>query len=122
MTHTGSVAEVETEIRDAGAEIVWVLEYSRTFTPGTPEDCVDFVRSEGATEGWCVGDAQTRPDAMTFDESPFSVGRGFDIVVPRSTMTIEYTTSHGTPAGNENPSGEDVLAAVREIVDSVGSR
>jgi hypothetical protein len=71
---------------------------------------------QGASTGWCVGDGQTRPEAGTWDESPFSIGRGFDIVVPRATMTIDYTTTHGTPAGNENPEGTDVLAAVREIV------
>ena len=31
-------------------------------------------------------------------------------------MTIEYTTTHGTPAGNENPSGQDVLDGVREVI------
>jgi len=119
VAHTGSVAEVQDELHDAGAEIVWVLEFSRTFQPGVPEDCVEFVQDQGAATGWCVGDAQTRPDSGTFDQSPFSVGRGFDIVVPRSTMEVVYSTSHGTPDGNDNPSGEDVLAEVRAIVEAL---
>ena len=64
--------------------------------------------------GWCVGDDETNPVAGTFDDSPFSIGRGFDMIVPKRTMEIVYTTSHGTPSGNENLSGEDVLEAVRE--------
>lgn len=71
---------------------------------------------EGSSLGWCVGDSRTQPTPGTFDTSPFSIGRGFDIIVPRDTMTIEYTTNHGTPSGNENPTGADVLQALREIL------
>ena len=107
---------MEDDIRAEGAEIIWVLEQNRALLPGTPEDCKEFMLDEGATTGWCVGDAQTRPESGSWDDSPFSEGRGFDILVPRSTMEIVYSTSHGTPAGNENPSGEDVLAVLRDLV------
>ena len=110
------MVEVQDEIRDAGAEIIWVLEQSPIFAPGTADLCVEFFEGAGATTGWCVGDAETLPDAGTFDESPFSEARGFDMIVPRRSMEIVYTTSHGTPSGNENPSGADVLAELQDIV------
>lgn len=110
------MAEVEDEIVAAGAEIIWVLEQDVEGTPGTAALCMDTLDYFASEQGWCVGDDQTQPEAGTFDESPFSEGRGFDIIVPIRTMTIEYTTNHGTPSGNENPTGEEVLAAVEEIV------
>ena len=73
----------------------------------------------GSSKGWCVGDGETEPEAGAWDESPFSVGRGFDIVVPRSTMTVEFTTNHGTPSGNENIDGDAVLEAVRDVIDGL---
>lgn len=82
--------------------------------PGTAVDCLNFMEGRGSDAGWCVGDAETQPEPGTFDDSPFSVARGFDMLVPLDTMTVDYTTSHGTPSGNENPTGEDVLAEVRE--------
>ncbi len=105
-------------IEQAGAAIVWVLERAPDNAPGTADRCVDFMTdpSIGADRGWCVGDGQTEPDPGEFDDSPFSVGRGFDIIVPRDTMVIEATTSHGTPTGNENLTGEDVLAMVEEVL------
>jgi len=36
--------------------------------------------------------------------------------VPRSTMRIEYVTTHGTPSGNDNLTGDDILAAVQEVI------
>ncbi len=66
--------------------------------------------------GWCVGDDQTQPVAGTFDDSPFSEFRGFDIIVPRSTMVVEFSTSHGTPSGNDNITGEELLVEVEAIV------
>lgn len=51
---------------------------------------------------------------------PLSVGTGpacgFDFIVPRSTMRIEYVTTHGTPSGNDNLTGDDILAAVQEVL------
>ena len=87
--------------------------------PGTAEACRDFMDDRGSEAGLCVGDGQTEPEAGVWDNSPFSVGRGFDIIVPRDSMEIVFTTNHGTPAGNENIDGEDVLEAVIEAVAEV---
>jgi hypothetical protein len=70
----------------------------------------------GSDTGWCVGDDETQPEVDAWDNSVFSIGRGFDIIVTRSDMVIQYTTSHGTPSGNENISGEDVLQAVEDVI------
>lgn len=106
---------MEEDILEAGAEIVWVLEYDTGFNAGTAESCRTFVDGNGSNQGWCVGDGQTEPEAGVWDTSPFSVGRGFDIIVDRQTMVIGWESSHGTPSGNENPTGEDVLEQVRAI-------
>ncbi|MFT4627243.1 MAG: hypothetical protein ACI8PZ_005925 [Myxococcota bacterium] len=111
-----SVTDVQDDLIDAGAQIIWVLEQGQSFEDGTANNCFDTMERFGATQGWCVGDDQTKPDADVWDESEFSVGRGFDLIVPRSTMQIVYTTSHGTPNGNENLTGADVLAEVRAVV------
>lgn len=71
------------------------------------------------TVGWCVGDAETEPTPGTFDTSPFSLYRGFDMFVPRSTMQIAWTSSHGSPAGNENLSGEETLGELLLLIDSL---
>lgn len=110
---------VEDDIRAAGAEIIWVLEMGAGFTPGTAEECLDFMTEIGSAAGWCVGDDETEPEADVWDESPFSVGRGFDIITPRETMEIVYTTSHGTPSGNENPDGTVILEEVQAVVDGL---
>jgi hypothetical protein len=112
------VAEIEQDIVDAGAEIIWVLEADTSQTPGTAQSCFDFVSNE-ASLGWCVGDGETLPNAGEWDDSPFSQGRGFDIVVPRESMVIEYTTNHGTPAGNDNPTAEEVLQAVQDVISGL---
>lgn len=84
---------------------------------GTAEKCMEAMDELGDPGvGWCVGDGQTRPTERAFDDSDFSIGRGFDMIVPRSSMVIEYTTSHGTPGGNENITGEDVLAEVQRVL------
>lgn len=110
------MAQVENQIVFAGAEIIWVLEQDTQVRPGTADLCEADMKALGAGTGWCVGDAETQPEAGVFDTSPFSVARGFDIVVPRETMRIEWATSHGTPNGNENLSGAEVLAKVEEIL------
>ena len=115
-----SVAELEDDIVAAGAQIIWVLEQDPSFEPGNARRCMDTMDVLGSEDqGWCVGDEQTEPESGTFDESPFSVARGFDMIVPRSTMEIVWTTSHGTPAGNENLEGSDVLQAVEDAVEVV---
>ena len=106
----------EERIINAGAQIIWVLEADGLGIPGTMQSCADFMTDKGSTHGWCVGDGQTSPDKGEWDTSPFSIGRGFDIIVPRASMSIEYTTNHGTPSGNENISGADVAAKVEEII------
>ena len=108
--------DVEDQIVQAGAQIIWVLEQNQFLQPGTAEDCRNILDSFGSTQGWCVGDGQTLPTAGVFDNSPFSVQRGFDIIVPRQSMQIVYSTSHGTPMGNENITGEELLAKVQEVV------
>lgn len=108
---------MEDEIVAAGAEIVWVLEQDASGVDGTAESCMDVMDVLGSEDrGWCVGDGQTEPVAGAFDDSPFSVFRGFDMIVPRATMEIVWTSSHGSPGGNENLEGEDVLRAVRDAV------
>ena len=111
--------QVEQQIQAAGAEIIWVLEADAFLQPGTAAACRDFMDAQGSAIGWCVGDGETLPTPGTFDNSPFSIGRGFDIIVPRSTMEIVFTTSHGTPGGNENIDGEALLAAVEAVADSL---
>lgn len=111
------MAEVADEIVAEGAEIIWVLEQGPQFQDGTAEECMATMDVLGdPSVGWCVGDDETAPEPDVFDDSPFSVARGFDMIVPRATMEIVYTTSHGTPSGNENISGEDVLAEVRNAI------
>ncbi len=119
MAHTGSVAQVEDEIIEAGAALIWVMEQNPLGQPGTAERCRDFMDGRGSEAGWCVGDGETVPEPGVWDESPFSVGRGFDIIVPRGSMEIVFTTNHGTPNGNENLDGDAVLDAVIEAVADV---
>jgi hypothetical protein len=111
--------QVEQQILDAGAEIIWVLETDSFLQLGTAQGCRNLVESLGSTHGWCVGDADTQPVPGSFDNSPFSIQRGFDIIVPRYNMVIEYTTNHGTPQGNENITGEELLAQIQMIADSL---
>lgn len=120
--------QIEDDFVAAGAEIVWVLEQDTDFQPGTAASCMDTLEFLDARRGWCVGDGETQPEPGTFDSSPFSVnpgesdapehpsGRGFDMIVPISTMTIAYTTNHGNPHLNENITAEELLAVVQEIV------
>lgn len=111
--------QVEQEIVDAGAQIIWVLEQTTFGQPGTAESCQDFLDSMNSTQGWCVGDSETMPVPGTFDDSPFSIERGFDIIVTRSGMDIRYATNHGTTSGNENISGAELLAEVQAVVASL---
>ncbi|HHO49883.1 MAG TPA: hypothetical protein ENK18_03195 [Deltaproteobacteria bacterium] len=111
---------MEDEIVAAGAQIIWVLEADVRQTPGTAELCMAAMDGFGSLDqGWCVGDGQTEPVPGTFDNSPFSQYRGFDIIVHRETMEIVWSSSHGSPSGNENLDGDGVLAAV---VEAIGTR
>ena len=99
-----------------GAQILWVLEAVPSAVPGTAQSCDEVMTELGAGPvGLCVGDGETQPVAGTFDDSPFSVDRGFDMVVPRATMEIRWSSSHGSPSGNENPEGDDVLQVLEAL-------
>ena len=111
--------EVEQQIIAEGAEIIWVLEQNAFLQPGTAQECRTILNGLGSQVGWCVGDGETIPMPGVFDNSPFSQARGFDIIVPRSTMEIVFSTSHGTPQGNENISGEELLTQVQMVADSL---
>ncbi len=93
-----------------------MLEQGRLYEDGTAEQCREVMTQAGASAGWCVGDDETQPEIDAWDDSAFSIGRGFDIIVTRSDMVIQYSTSHGTPTGNDNVSGEELLQAVRDVV------
>jgi hypothetical protein len=109
-----SVADVEDEIVAEGVQIIWVIEQINFVTAGLYEHCAEFNEAvSGSTAGWCVGDGETTPEAGVFDDSPFSDRRGFDILVDRSTMEVVLTTNHGTTNGNENISGDELLAEIR---------
>lgn len=113
MDHAGSVAEVEEQIEAEGVAIVWVIEQIDFFTDGSVTHCAEFTGAIGSDAGWCVGDGETQPTPGAFDDSPFSEGRGFDILVDRATMEIVLTTNHGTPTGNENITGTELLTQIR---------
>ena len=111
------MADQSERIAEAGAEIVWVLEADASQVPGTASSCTRIMDDLGDPHvGWCVGDGQTQPVAGVFDDSPFSVERGFEMIVSRRTMEVLWSSSHGSPAGNENLDGRDVLAAVEAAV------
>lgn len=113
------MASLESEIVDAGAEIVWVLEQDNLFGDGTAESCMAVMDGLGSDDkGWCVGDDELMPTDSLFDESELAEGRGFDVVVERSSMRIVWVSTHGTPSGNDNEDGADVLAAVQEAVSA----
>ena len=111
------MAAIDDDFIAAGAEIIWILEQGPFFEDGTADNCLDVLTSVGADQGWCVGDDETDdPYADVWDDSPFAVDRGVDIIVRRSTMTIEWVASHGSPGGNDNVSAADLLAEVEAIV------
>ncbi len=105
---------MEEEILAEGAQLIWVLEQDQNAQPGTADTCLTFVAGRGSDAGLCVGDAETEPVAGVFDEAPFATGRGFDMIVRRSDMEILFVTDHGTPAGNDNLTGAEILDAVRD--------
>ena len=109
------MAQVEQQIIAAGAQLIWVLEQDSSFQPGTAAECRSFVRSQGSTAGLWVGDGETQPTARVWDRSPFARGRGIDLILRRSDMKVLWVSSHGTPQGNENLTGTQVLEQVRRI-------
>lgn len=114
------MADQEDAIVAAGAQIFWVLEADSRQTPGTAALCMDVMDDLGSEDqGWCVGDGQTEPMAGVFDDSPFSVNRGFDMITTREAMEVIWVSNHGSPSGNENLDGKDILAAVEAAVEAV---
>ncbi len=114
------MAEIEDQFEAAGAQIVWVFTETQDFDPGTAENCRAFVDGRGSARGLCVGDSQTMnqrvPSTTTWDDSPFAVGRGIDILVTRRDMVIVEAYSHGTPSGNDNLTGAQLLERVQAVV------
>ena len=109
------MAEVEEDILAEGVQIIWVLERNLAFQEGTADRCRDTMNRLGSDKGWCVGDYETVPTPGTFDDSPFSVNRGFDILVQRESMRVLYSTSHGTGGGNDNIDGDELLEVIRSL-------
>lgn len=105
---------------EAGAEIIWVLTQTSAFDPGTATNCREFLDSRMSDKGWCVGDSQTEgqttPADNTWASSPFAIGRGYDVIVSRRDMVIRDVATHGTPMGNDNLTGEELLARVRAVL------
>jgi hypothetical protein len=117
------VAQVEEMFNDAGAEIIWVLTETAAFDPGTATTCREFLNSRMSDRGWCVGDSQTTgqttPSMTTWADSPFAIGRGYDVIVSRRDMVIRDVATHGTPRGNDNLTGMELLARVQAVLDSL---
>ena len=109
------MAQVEEDIIAAGAQIIWVLENTANGSTANAQACRNSFDSYGSDKGYCVGDDQTMPAAGTFDRSPFAEGRGVDLIITRSDMVIQFEAAHGTPRGNENLTGAEILAEVRRI-------
>ena len=96
--------------------IIWVLEADSGGRAGTAMSCRAFMDARGSDKGICVGDGETMPTAGVWDRSPFAIGRGFDIMLRRSDMKIGWLSTHGTPGGNENLTGAELLEEVRAFV------
>ena len=106
--------DVEEEIAALGVQIIWVLEYTQSYVAGTATTCRQFMDGYGSEVGLCVGDGQTEPEAGTFDSSPFSVYRGFDMIVTRDDMVVQFDSSHGT--GDENLTGAELKAEIEAVL------
>lgn len=114
------MAEYDEDFQAAGAQLIWVLEADASQTPGTVDSCTSVMDELGnPSVGWCVGDGQTMPTPGSFDDSPFSEKRGFEMIVARQTMEVLWSSSHGSTAGNDNLDGADVLEAVEDAVGKV---
>ncbi len=108
---------VEDQIISEGIGIVWVLQENSGFQAGTAEDCARFFYDQNqSSAGLCVGDGESQPTARIFDTSNFAVGRGFDILIRKSDMRLIYVTTHGTPGGNDNLTGAELLAEMRTAI------
>ena len=115
MTHAGSVAQVEEQIIAEGTQLIWVMTEDASRRPGTAENCRSFLANRGSDNGICVGDSETMPAAYVFRDSPFAAGRGIDLVVRRSDMRVLFASDHGTPSGNDNLTGTQLLNELRTL-------
>ena len=117
------MAQAEERFNAAGAEIVWVLTQTASFEPGTATTCRAFLNSRMSDKGWCVGDSQTEgqstPSDTTWADSPFAIGRGYDLIVSRRDMVVRDVATHGTPVGNDNLTGDELLARVQAVLDAL---
>jgi hypothetical protein len=119
------VAQVEDDFIAAGAQIIWVLTQNQSVEAGTAEDCRAFIESDprNSMQGWCVGDSETMGSTLgstsIWHDSPFAIGRGYDAIVSRRDMVIRDVATHGTPIGNENLTGKELLARVQAVIDSL---
>ena len=84
--------------------------------PGTADGCRSFMRRRGSDKGLCIGDAETMPTPGVFDRSPIAIRRGYNILVRRRDMRIVYTNTQGTPRGNDNLTGAQLLANIRRVI------
>ena len=109
------MAQVEEQIINEGTQLIWVMTEFSDGTPGTADNCRDFMANRGSNNGLCVGDSETMPTAFVFRASPFALGRGIDLVVRRSDMKVVFASDHGTPTGNQNLTGAQLLEALRAL-------
>ncbi|MEO1268513.1 MAG: hypothetical protein AAFX99_10475 [Myxococcota bacterium] len=121
--HARSVVEVEEQLEAAGAQLIWVMQETSTYEQGTAENCRDFMDELQSNVGLCIGEAETTgqsPEgANIFRGSEFAVARGIDLIVSRRDMVIRYGSPHGTPTGNENLTGEELLVEVQKVIDGL---
>ena len=108
--------QVADDIVAVGAQIIWVMEYRGFNEAGTAANCYQYFSGKGATTGICVGDSETSPGNYPFFNAVFAAGRGVDLIVDRGTMEIVFTSAHGSPGGNDNLTGAQVLAEVQTAV------
>ncbi len=119
------MAQVEEQFVAAGAQIIWVLQQDSSVQQGTAMSCRDFMNANprNSDAGWCVGDGETTgqmtPSDRTWTDSPLALGRGYDLIVSRRDMVIRDAPTHGTPSGNENLTGAELLARVQTVIDSL---
>lgn len=117
------MAQVEEDFIAAGAQIIWVLAQTSGFEQGTAMTCREFMDTRNSDAGWCVGDGQTMgqmtPSDSTWTDSPLAIGRGYDLIVTRHDMVIRDAPTHGTPVGNDNLTGPELLARVQAVIDAL---
>ena len=108
--------QVEEEIIEAGAQLIWMLEEDAQFQGGTATACRSHVNGLGSSQGLCLGDGQTMPEPEVFDRSQLAVGRGFDMIVERKSMRIVYSSAGG--AERRLIQGPQLLDTVRRMVEA----